>query len=544
MTKLFNKFRNYQQIIAFIFILIILNMSVGCSFFKVSTTTGGIGGITPEQLKIGKEDYVIVHMLNGEVPYRLNHIVFDTEKNEIRGLKEMIALEHQLLKNVSLSVNRYKPKLNPRHEEMHLHVKAIQETSTDHIKILLKNISKLEVYNKQTGLLILQYTGGAIVFAGVAFIIFLLTKSSCPFIYTMGANDYIFKGEIYGGAIAPNLERDDYMPLPGFSSINSAFKMKITNELKERQYTDVAELLMVEHNKDMQVLMDSYGVPHSLKHIVSPISAKTDLGNDYISEIKIRDDISYQFFDEINENKDFSSIDLSFISNSQTNQMKLILKLKNTIWLDHTFERFGSLMGNQYDKISSKQDRVPAEQKKQWSKDEGIMLAVKLKTDKGWKTIDHINTVGPLASRSIIVPIESDCQAGDELIVRLESGYHFWEVDFAAMDFTTNDSLQITRLPLLKAVDENNIDVISSIAHHDGIYLEQPYIGAEAILTFDGSQTIKNQKTSTLFLHTRGYYEYIRDYTEKPNISELKKFKVNGTFARFAKSRFSQIAGL
>jgi hypothetical protein len=172
------------------------------------------------------------------------------------------------------------------------------------------------------------------------------------------------------------------------------------------------------------------------------------------------------------------------------------------------------------------------------------MLAVKLKTENGWKTIDYINTVGPLASRSIVVPIEADCQAGDELIVRLESGYHFWEVDYAAMDFTSNDPLEITRLPLLEAVDENNIDLMSAIANHDGIYLEQPYIGAEAILTFDASMTIQSQKISTLFLHTRGYYEYIRDYNGKPNISELKKFKLPGTFARFAKARFSQTAGL
>jgi hypothetical protein len=334
------------------------------------------------------------------------------------------------------------------------------------------------------------------------------------------------------------------MPLPGFNSIDSVFKLKITNELKERQYTDVAELLMVEHTNDMEVLMDSYGLPYSLKLLVSPRSAQTDLGNDYLSEIKTNDGVTYQFFDETSKNKDFSSIDLSFISTGKTNQMKLILNLKNTIWLDHTFERFGSLMGDQYDRISSKQDRGPAEQKKQWSKDEGIMLAVKLKTENGWKTIDYINTVGPLASRSIVVPIEADCQAGDELIVRLESGYHFWEVDYAAMDFTSNDPLEITRLPLLEAVDENNIDLMSAIANHDGIYLEQPYIGAEAILTFDASMTIQSQKISTLFLHTRGYYEYIRDYNGKPNISELKKFKLPGTFARFAKARFSQTAGL
>ena len=532
-------FRNHQQIIAFGFILIMINMLVGCTFFRVSTTYS----ITPEQLEVAKEDYIIVHMPMGEA-YRLNHIIIDTEKNEITGIKEKIDLEHHLLKDISNSNNRYKPKLNPRHDELHLYVKVNEEISTDHIKILLKDISKVEVYNKQTGLLILQYTGGAVVFVGVAFIIWVLTKSSCPFIYTLDDNDYNFRGEIYGGAIAQNLERDDYMPLPGFNSIDSVFKLKITNELKERQYTDVAELLMVEHTNDMEVLMDSYGLPYSLKLLVSPRSAQTDLGNDYLSEIKTNDGVTYQFFDETSKNKDFSSIDLSFISTCKTNQMKLILNLKNTIWLDHTFERFGSLMGDQYDRISSKQDRGPAEQKKQWSKDEGIMLAVKLKTENGWKTIDYINTVGPLASRSIVVPIEADCQAGDELIVRLESGYHFWEVDYAAMDFTSNDPLEITRLPLLEAVDENNIDLMSAIANHDGTYLEQPYIGAEAILTFDASMTIQSQKISTLFLHTRGYYEYIRDYNGKPNISELKKFKLPGTFARFAKARFSQTAGL
>ncbi|MDG1036480.1 MAG: hypothetical protein P8O87_06520 [Crocinitomicaceae bacterium] len=514
-------------------------MLVGCTFFKVSTSYD----ITSEQIQIAKEDYIIVHTPQGEA-YHLNHINIDTEKNEINGVKENIDQKHHLLNDVSYKKNRYKPKLNPRHDELHIYAKVNDEISTDHIKILIKDISKVEVYNKQTELLILQYLGGAVAFAGAAFIIYLMTKSSCPFIYTLDENDYNFRGEIYGGAIAPNLERDDYMPLPGFNSIDSIFKLKITNELKERQYTDVAELLMVEHANDMEVLMDSYGVPYSLKHLVSPKTAHTDLGNDYLSEIKTHDGVAYHFFDETIDNKDFSSIDLSFISSAQTNQMKLILNLKNTIWLDHTFERFGSLMGDQYDRISSKQKLVSAQQKNQWSKDEGIMLAVKLKTANGWRTIDHINTVGPLASRSIVVPIEADCQPGDELIVRLESGYHFWEVDYAAMDFTKNDSLEITRLPLLAALDENNIDLMSAIAYHDGTYLDQPYIGAEAILTFDGRPTIQSEKKSTLFLHTRGYYEYIRDYKGKPNISELKKFKLTGTFARFAKARFSQIAGL
>ena len=99
-------------------------MLVGCTFFRVSTTYS----ITPEQLEVAKEDYIIVHMPMGEA-YRLNHIIIDTEKNEITGIKEKIDLEHHLLKDVSNSNNRYKPKLNPRHDELHLYVKVNEEIS-------------------------------------------------------------------------------------------------------------------------------------------------------------------------------------------------------------------------------------------------------------------------------------------------------------------------------------------------------------------------------------------------------------------------------
>ena len=530
---------NLRQPIAYMFILLTMSMSVGCNFFKVSTQYS----ITSEQLEIAKEDYIIVHLPWGDA-YHLNHLKIDADKNEITGTKQIINLRHQLVKNVKPSGNRYEPHLNPRQEELHLSVNKhdVISESEGRVKILIGDIDKVEVYDRQTGALILQYVGGAVVFAGVAFIIFLLTKSSCPFVYTLNGTDYNFRGEIYGGAIAPNLERDDYMPLPGFAPVDSVFKLKITNELKERQYTDVAELLMVEHSENIEVLMDSYGNPYSLEHPVAPSSAQTDSGNDYLTEIQTQDEVAFQFFDETDENNDFSGIDLNFISTASTNQMKLVLHLKNTVWLDHMFERFGALMGDKYNRIASKQNSTPSEQKIQWSKDEGIMLAIKLKTANGWRTIDHINTVGPLAARSIIVPIDQSCAAGDEVIIRLESGYHFWEVDYAAMDFTSNESLEIKRLPLREAVDENNANLLPSIADCDGHYLEQTYIGAEAILTFDGLPALQSERTASLFLRTRGYYEYIRDYSGKPDIAELKKFRTTGTFAHFAKTRFTATA--
>jgi len=148
------------------FILLTMSMSVGCNFFKVSTQYS----ITSEQLEIAKEDYIIVHIPWGE-SYHLNHLKIDADKNEITGTKQSIDSEHQLVQNVTLSGNRCQPGLNPRQEELHLSIKkheVISETESQ-VKILIGDIGKVEVYNRQTGALILQYVGGAVVFVGVAF---------------------------------------------------------------------------------------------------------------------------------------------------------------------------------------------------------------------------------------------------------------------------------------------------------------------------------------------------------------------------------------
>jgi hypothetical protein len=53
--------------------------------------------------------------------------------------------------------------------------------------------------------------------------------------------------KLYGGAIFAPLERDDFMPLPNMVPTEEEYRLRITNELKERQYTNLAELWVVQH---------------------------------------------------------------------------------------------------------------------------------------------------------------------------------------------------------------------------------------------------------------------------------------------------------
>lgn len=44
--------------------------------------------------------------------------------------------------------------------------------------------------------------------------------------------------------------------------------------------------------------------------------------------------------------------------------------------------------------------------------------------------------VGPLAARDLVVPVDLRKHTGEEVRLRVESGFLFWELDYAAMDFT------------------------------------------------------------------------------------------------------------
>ena len=70
------------------------------------------------------------------------------------------------------------------------------------------------------------------------------------------------------------------MPLPGFQPEDDAYTLKITNELQEIQFTDVAQLAAVTHDREDQVLMDQDGHPFVLSNPLPPVHATTDLGTD------------------------------------------------------------------------------------------------------------------------------------------------------------------------------------------------------------------------------------------------------------------------
>ena len=412
------------------------------------------------------------------------------------------------------------------------------------VKIPIENIYQLDLLEHKEAVGILYKVLGGVAATGAAFLTWVACCLSCPFIYIQDGDVERFMGEFFSGAVTENMARHDFLPLPGFEPVDGVYELRIANEMEERQYTDLAVLEAVEHPADMEVLMTPEGMPILFAAPQLPAEAVTDQGTNCEVVMAARDGIAYDFTDECAEKENFSSLSLAFDKPAGVDQAHVILHVKNTMWSMMMYESFMSMFGSRYDDYVEHQRDRSAEQKTQWLKDQGQMLEVQLRRTGQWETVHWVNLPGPFSFRSEVVPLDVSNTDEGPVELRLVAGYHFWELDYAAIDYTEQPGMVKTPLALLSAEDELGQDVASHLLEVDGDYLERLFIGADATLKFQALPAPEPGNVHSVFMHAYGYYEPIREYAGIPNMTELKKFKEPGHFARFSKEQFNDIAGI
>jgi hypothetical protein len=210
------------------------------------------------------------------------------------------------------------------------------------------------------------------------------------------------------------------------------------------------------------------------------------------------------------------------------------------MWLDYVFGKLNQQFGTYYPQFQKDQQAVSLEKSTKWMQEQNIPLSVYLKTSTGWELVDRINTVGPMASRDIAVPIDISKVAGNKVIIKLETGFMFWELDYAGIDYTENKALDIKYINPYEAIDGNGENVTELLSATDQNYFVQPNIGDEVVVTFKMSEPNQDLKR-TCFLKNRGYYNYIRNYEGKPDFQKLKLFRAAGAFTDFSKYEYEAL---
>ena len=442
-------------------------------------------------------------------------------------------------------VSRYKRSV--RHDEsevlneVHIYTTELTEQGFIQASFPAAAVNRIEVFDPAVGATVASYVfSGLAIAIPVIVAVALLTKESCPFIYVSDDDSYKFIGEIYSGAIYPSLERDDYLPLPEAKPGQAEYMIKMTNEVHEIQNTNLAELQVIDHPSGTTVLMDKYGNYQTMVNPQSPAEAMNLKGKNILDVIMERDTLLY--FGN-NLEKDESSTDgiiLKFKRPPDASHAKLVIKAKSTFWLDYVFTRFHSLFGDQYDCWVTKQETIPDRQMKEWSIEQKIPLLVYVEKKGEWKFVDYYNVTGPMAAREDVLPIDLTDIKTDTIRIKLEYGFMFWEIDYAAIDFSPNAEVIQRTAMLEEAIENKETDVKKLLESTDLFYYVQDEIGDNADMKFTIPPRIREEQS--LFLHSRGYYKILLEGKGKQQVKYLLSFRKKGRFPEYSNQLFHQHA--
>lgn len=516
----------------------ILNLSISCSYYNVRDVKTTKETISEHIKEFNtSEKYVVIH--SNDKSWHLNNVILNEDNQTISGNVLPVNNAHQYKKSRDVKrVHRYKKKVNKPFDELHFYLKTARSFEYSiPVEIPLSEITNISINDKNSGRSVANIFLGTI---GTVFAVMLIVaalKSSCPFVYIKNGEEFNFIGELYPGTITANMQKDDYLPLPNFSADDNEYVLKVSNQLKEIQHTDQLQLQVINHSKDIEVLLDGKGKVQTFTNIQSPLKVILENGIDKPTAALKKDYDFYSFNTPKSSFNSTRSVEFNFDKPENSNKAKLYLTAKNSIWLDYIFGKFNEQFGLYYNKFQKDQQHLSGEEMKTWANAQNIPLSVYLKTNSGWQLVEKINTVGPMAMRDIVVPINLEEIKGEKLQIKLETGFMFWEVDYVGIDFSENVDLNISQINPSEAIDQNGNNVTALLLENDNKYFTQPNIGDEVVVKFPVKE-YNPELTQTVFLKNRGYYNYIRDYKGVPDFEKLQTFKEDNTFTRFSEKAY------
>ncbi len=537
MLKIFRK-SVFLKPIAWVLLVSFSTMTSGCYYYKVNKTT------EPPSTAISRmqddQKLMILHL--DDKAWYLFDITIDDKF--INGNISSLPENYKFKTVRPDAANRYKKKDSQVLNEVHIYISELTRQDSSKISIPLSSVQKIEVYDKATGATTASWVFSTLAFGagvfGVLLIIVILTKSSCPFIYSFNGTNYIFSGEIFSGATRPGLERDDYLSLPSLVSSDQLYKIKITNEVHEIQNINLTELLVFDHPENKSVIIDKYGIPSYINNPVTPIEAVDSGNKDLLQDLSGKDTLIFTGTGSAIGKAGIQEIELKFKNPEKSEMAKLIIRAKNSFWLDGLISKIHILFGDRYEKYSSKQDKTPGKKLREWQLKQNIPLSVFIEKNGEWEFVDYFNIAGPMALRDDVLSLNLKGIDSDTIKIKLVTGFLFWEIDYTAMDFSKAEIVKPITIPVKSAIDNYKTDIRDLLSDSDDKYYVQKVTGDEALLTFDAAQQSNNR---SVFLHTRGYYKILSGQKGKADIKKLKTFRRRNSIPAFSKETFDKLSG-
>ena len=533
-----------------VFVIVTMLFLTACHhYYKVSPVYMGASNgsaATIDSLGLAERFFILK---SGSDAYYMRNPMLSADKKTMDGILDTVPYFHQLYlangRNGKMKYHEINSLESMVLNEVHFHIPSDKAAVVGPYKLQLDQIQIIEVIEKDKKRTANSYVIGAIGYTigaiAVVGIIIAATKSSCPFVSAYTGSDFVLQGEIYGGAIYPQMARHDYMALKMQPLNDGSLQVKISNELHEHQYTDMAELWVITHDKNSKVLADEKGDLFSITDPQLPSACMLNGKKDVTAALQKAGDNYLMYMDDSTKLNATNEAVMKFSKPVSAKKGKLILSLKNSYFLDLLYGELAKGFGNYYSTYITQQRKKPVAELLQWTSEQQIPLQVSVKTESGWKKIADITTIGPLATRNIVVPVELTETTEPFTEIKLSSGFMFWEIDYAAMDYSAQNDFTVQKIAPSKATDELGKNVLPDLEKEDAVYMAQPDIGNIATIIYKTAPLKDDSKTRTYILHSRGYYEHVRDFKNPPNVAFLNQFKKPNAFPIFGVSVYKKI---
>ncbi len=375
---------------------------------------------------------------------------------------------------------------------------------------------------------------------GMVFLVILLTKESCPFIYSFDGEKYIFDAEPYGGATCEGRKRTEWCGLEHIKEVNGQYRIKVTNEVDETQYTDELKLVVVDYPKEVNVVPDESGEMHTVSNPILPLHASDKNGRNIMPYISENDWIFWQSETEGRdpEKKEDLKDELNFVFPKPVNvtQAKLVFNGCNTLWGSNMLKNFLELYGNQvhkrYEEINS---FGPAYYKTLlWNiREEFYKLQIRVLTREGWKTKGSIIGGGPFISEDRVYMVDINDVIGDTLKIKLTPPVTFWMINYVALDYTEDIPVQVQEIKAMEATDYKGNDIRTLLSETDKNYHVMPNTGDWAELVYKAPEHQEDLERSVI-IKASGYYDIHLQAEGEPRTEILDRFVEPGFAIQYA----------
>lgn len=364
---------------------------------------------------------------------------------------------------------------------------------------------------------------------------------SCPFIYSFDGERYVFDAEPYGGAICQGLERTEWCGLEHLRESNGLYKILVTNELDETQYTDELKLVVVDHPRGVKVAPDAAGQVHTFAQPLAPLSAVQNQEENILSLINKQDSIVWKsrYEEKSSPRKEDLREELifEFAKPRDAQKAKLLVNASTDFWGSRVAREFLALFGNRIRDWYSNVNALGPEFHKVMSwylREELYLLQVRVETPTGWKPGGIIYGGGPFISEDKAYVLDIGDVPGETLRIKLAPPTQFWNIDYLAVDYS--EDLKVDVMEIVPASSEawDDLAVCDLLGANDGRYFVMPRTGDSAELVFL-APALKADFDRSIILKASGYYDIHLPVQGQPQTDLINKiFSEPGSTLEYA----------